>query len=170
MATLLFITPQEITETTIIGGNVDFDKYTEHISNVMKTVIEPLVGSELYDYIYDGVLNNTLTGDYLILYEKFIKPITKNEACAEYITMSGFMIKNGGAFKHQPDDAEIMSKDEKAEVSDIYSSKADVDVQRFLKWICLNPLPEYKTSQDEVNASKDITLRSGWYFGNDNYE
>jgi hypothetical protein len=39
MAELLFITPQEITETTIVGGNVDFDKYVPCILETqLKTI------------------------------------------------------------------------------------------------------------------------------------
>jgi len=167
MATFLFISPSELTETTIIGGNVDIDKYQMNIENVMITVIEPLLGTELYDKIYSEAEADTLAGDYLTLYNEYVKPITKNQACAEYVTVSGFMITNGGAFKHQPENSELMDKDEKALISTIYSSKADTYIKRFLKWICKNPLPEYKTSQDEVDASKDVTLTGGWYFGHD---
>jgi hypothetical protein len=165
MATLLFISPEELVSTTIIGGNVDQDKFKMNIENVMITVIEPLLGTELYDKIVTDVTAGTTTGLYLTLFNDYIKPITKNQACAEYVTVSGFMITNGGAFKHSPENSELMDKDEKALISTIYSSKADTYIQRFEKWICKNPLTEYKTSQDEVNASKDISLTAGWYFG-----
>ena len=163
MATLLFITPQEIAQQTILGGNVDIDKYQLNIENVQDTVIQVLLGTELFDFIVDGVTNSTLTGDYLFLYTEFVKYITRNQALADYVTVSGFMITNGGAFKHAPENAEIMDKDEKALVSTIYSQLADTRIGRFEKWIGLNPLPEYKTSQDEVNASKDIDNTGGWY-------
>ena len=45
MAELLFITPQEITQTSIIGGNVDTDKYQMCILETQVRVIEPLLGS-----------------------------------------------------------------------------------------------------------------------------
>ena len=64
MAELLFISPQEMTNTTILGGNVDFDKYRLNILNVQKTVIEPLLGTELYDKIVADVTAATITGDY----------------------------------------------------------------------------------------------------------
>lgn len=38
-------------------------------------------------------------------------------------------------------------------------------IQRFNKWICKNTITEYKTYQDEVNADKNMKVRSGWYFG-----
>ena len=165
MAEFLFIQPSEMTETTILGGNVDIDKYLLNIANTQLTVIEPLLGTELYDYILDGAENDTLTGLYLTLYNEYVKPITKHQALAEYVIVSGFTIANGGAFKHAPENAEIMSKDEKAEVSGIYSGLADTYILRFEKWICKNVLPEYKTYQDEVNASKSVTNTGGWWFG-----
>ena len=167
MADFLVIQPSEMTETTILGGNVDIDKYLLNIANVQITVLEPLLGTELYDYILAQAEADTLAGDYLTLYTEYVKPIVKHQALAEYVTVSGFMITNGGAFKHTPENAELMDKDEKALVSQIYSGMADTYIQRFLKWICLNPLAEYKTSQDDVNASKNVSLVAGWYFGSD---
>lgn len=168
MAELLFISPQEMTNTTILGGNVDFDKYRLNILNAQKTVVEVLLGTELYDKIVTLVTAGTI-GDvgnelYNTIYTEYVKPITKNEALSEYVTVSGFMISNGGAFKHAPEGTEIMDKDEKALVSQIYSGLADTYVIRFNKWICLNSIPEYKTYQDEVNASKSINNTGGWYF------
>ena len=167
MAEFLFITPAEMTSTTIMGGNADPDLYRLNIANVQLTVIEPLLGTTLYNKILAEAEAATLSGNYLILYDKFIKPITKYQALAEYATVAGFMLTNGGAFKHAPDNAEIMTKDEKASVSQIYSGLADTYVIRFTKWIGLNPLTEYSTFQDEVNASTSITNRGGWYFGTD---
>lgn len=166
MAEFLFISPQDITNTTILGGNVDVDKYLFSIANTQITVIEPLLGSILYDKIRAEAELNTLAGLYLTLYNEFVKPIVKNQALAEYIEISSFMISNGGAFKHSPDNAELMDKDEIMLLSQKYSGMADMYVLRFNKWICKNPLPEYKTYQDEVNASsRSINLKGGWYFG-----
>jgi len=169
MAEFLFIQPSDLTETTILGGNVDIDKYLLNIVNVQLTVIEPLLGSELYDRILTeastGGDTGSLTGDYLFLYTEFVRPITKHQALAEYITVSGFMITNAGSFKNLPENSELMDKDEKALVSTIYSGLADTFIIRFEKWIGLNGanIPEYKTVQDEVNASKDIDNTGGWY-------
>jgi len=165
MAEFLFITPQEMTSTTILGGNVDIDKYLFCIAQTQIRVIEPLLGTLLYDKIKIDAENDVLVGNYKILYDEFVKPITKHQSLAEYVEISSFMITNGGAFKHAPDNAETMDKDEIMLVSQKYSSLADMYIGRFDKWICLNILPEYKTWQDEVNASKNITNKGGWYFG-----
>ena len=162
MAELLFITPDELAKTTILGGNVDRDKYTFSILNVQVTVIERLLGTELYDKIVSDVENATLTGLYETLYNDYVKPITKYEACAEYIEVASFMLNNGGLFKHTADNSETVSKDDTYNLSQKYHGLAQMYVERFNKWICNNNIPEYKTYQDEVNAGK-IQNTSGWY-------
>ena len=162
MAEILFIQPDDMTKTTVLGGNVDIDKYIFCIANAQISVIEPLLGTLLYDKIIADVTAATITGDYLTLYNDFIKPITKNEAIAEYIEISSYALNNGGLFKHAPQDAEIVDKDEAQYLSGKYHSLAQMYVQRFEKWICKNPLTEYKYYQDEVNAQK-VKTTSGWY-------
>lgn len=161
MAEFLFITPEELIQGTIIGGNVDVDKYITSVANAQIQVIEPLLGTELYDKIKSDAQNDTLTGLYETLYNDFVKPITKAEATAEYIEISSYILDNGGLYKHQSDNAEIVDKDETQFLAGKYHSLAQMFVQRFEKWICKNDIDEYKTIQDEVNA-QNIKLTAGW--------
>lgn len=162
MAELLFITPEELAKTTIMGGNVDIDKYTFTILNVQRTTIEPLLGSLLYDKIVSDVTNATLSGLYETLYNEYIKPITKYESCAEYIEVSNLMLDNGGVYKHTADNKEIPTQSEINTLAERYHSLAQTYVQRFEKFICKNNITEYKRYQDEVNAMK-IKNTGGWY-------
>jgi len=165
MAIKLFVTPQELATNTILGGNVDLDKYNYVINSVMITTIEPLLGTELYDKIYSEWVADTLAGDYLTLFTEYVQPITLNESVADYLEVASYTSGNGGTFKHSPDNAEVVDKDESQFLGGKYHNLAQMYIQRFEKWICKNPLDEYKTVQDEVNASKNMTVRSGWYFG-----
>ena len=162
MAELLFVTPQEMTNSTILSGNTDTDKYLFCILNTQLTTIEPLLGSELYDKVISDIEAETLTGFYLELYNDFIKPITKNEALAQYIEIASYMVDNAGIYKRSGENVEVVDKDEVQYLSGKYKSLAQMYVTRFEKWICKNPLIEYKTIQDEVNALKNINLNVGW--------
>lgn len=162
MAELLFITPQEMTSSTILSGNTDTDKYLFCILQAQITTIEPLLGTELYEKIKTDIENNTLTGLYSELYTDFIKPIAKNEALAQYIEIASYMVDNGGIYKRSGDNVEVVEKEEVQFLAGKYKSLAQMYVGRFNKWICKNPLIEYKTIQDEVNALKDINLNVGW--------
>lgn len=161
MAEFLFITPEELIQGTIIGGNVDVDKYITSVANAQIQVIEPLLGTELYDKIKLDAQNDTLTGLYETLYNDFVKPITKAEATAEYIEISSYILDNGGLYKHQSDNAEIVDKEETQFLAGKYHALAQMFVQRFEKWICKNEIDEYKTCQNEVNA-QNIKLTAGW--------
>lgn len=174
MAQVLFISPKELTEETILGGNVDVDKYVPFILETQLKTIEELLGTELYDKmitdyendIINGVfVPNNVTGNYLILLNDYIKPITKNETIGTYIKVAPYTLGNAGVFKRTGDNTETVNSDEVERLAGHYHSVAQMYVGRFHKWIEKNPLNEYKTTQDEVNASKNINLNNGWYFG-----
>jgi hypothetical protein len=169
MAELIFITPQEMTQTTLIGGNVDTDKYKMCILNTQIRIIEPLLGSELYQKIQTD-LPNGLSGLYLTLFDDYIKPITKYESCADYIAISPYTLSNGGLFKNSPDNVEVVTKKETDALSERYSSIAQTYVDRFEKFIELNKdnIPEYKRDQDKVNAI-DVNVNNGWYMPKSGY-
>lgn len=175
MAEVLFISPKEMVEDTMLGGNVDVDKYMPFILQTQRKVIESLLGTELYDKmitdygndISNGVFTpNNVTGDYLTLLNDFIKPITKYESVASYITISPYSLGNSGIYKRTAENKETVDYKEVERLSQFYSSIAQTDVGRFDKWIGLNKLPEYKTVQDEVNATTNVNLNNDWYFGN----
>jgi len=161
MAELLFITPKEMAGTTVMGGNIDRDKFTFCIANAQITTVEPLLGSELYDKIVADVTNGTLVDEYLFMYENYIKPITKNTAVAEYIEISVFTLANNGLFKHSPENSEAVTRSESEYLSGKYRAMAQMYAQRFEKYICKNSIKEYKTYQDEVNAN-DVKITGGW--------
>lgn len=165
MAELLLVTPSEITATTIMGGDVDLDKYTYTIYNTQIMTIEPLLGSELYDKIKSDFEGGTLSGLYLTLYTEFVKPILKYKSVSEYILIANYMLTNGGLLKHTADNNDIPTIGEVETLSGKYDSIAQMYIERFDKWICNNSsnIPEYSTSQDEVNAKIDLNTTGGWY-------
>ena len=162
MAEFLFVTPQEIASTTIMGGNVDVDKYIFCIANTQATVIEPLLGSLLYEKILEDAENDDLNGDYLILYDKYIKPITKYQSVAQYVEIGSIIVSNGGIFKHVAENSEIVTREELLSLSQQYRAFAQMYVQRFNRWICKNPIAEYKNNQEDVLPNKDLKLTAGW--------
>lgn len=165
MQEILFITHEEIVKTTIIGGNVDIDKFNMCILNTQLRVIEPLLGSELYNKIKTD-LPSGLSGLYLELFEDYVQPITKYDSCSDYISISPYTLSNNGLFKMSPENTQIVSQKEVESLSSRYSSISETFVSRFKKWIDLNGknIPEYKKFQDGVNAI-DINTNNGWYFG-----
>ena len=98
----------------------------------------------------------------LTLFNDFIKPITKHESVAQFIEIASYIVDNGGIYKHSAEGKEVVDKQEAQFLSGKSKAMSQMYVQRFNKWIEYNPLAEYKTYQDEVNAIKDINLLTGW--------
>jgi hypothetical protein len=161
MALKLFISPQELTQKTVIGGNVDIDNYNFAIENTMLSVIVPLLGTELYNKISSEWTADTLAGDYLELFTKFVQPITKYQSAAEYIEVASYKLTNKGLLKTTSENSESVDKEETIYLSQKYRGLAQKYVIEFEKWIGLHTITEYKTSQDEVNA-QDVQITWGW--------
>jgi len=163
MAEFLFTTDAEMKSTTLLGGSTDPDKYKFCISLAMDSVIEPMLGTELYDFIATGAEADTLTGDYLELYNEFVKPITKYAGLAEYLLIASYTLDNAGLFIRTTENANAVDREESQYLSDKYMGKAQKFIGRFEKWIGLNPLEQYKTIQDDVNA-QNVKPQGGWFF------
>ena len=73
METIL-LNDNEITESTLLGGNIDVDRYKFCIIDAQISKLEESLGETLYEKIKTDFENNVLTGDYLILHTKYIKP------------------------------------------------------------------------------------------------
>lgn len=166
MAETLLIKPSEMTAVTVLGGSIDPTRYTVNIAFAQVGVIEPLLGTDLYEKIVADFIADTLTGLYLELYTDYIKPILIHEATAEYIEVANFLAENGGVFMHTADNRATTTKDDTQFLAGKYHAHAQMIIKRFEKWICKNPLPEYSRSQDKVNA-QHVKVTSGWYFGRD---
>jgi len=162
MAEILLITPQEMTDTTILGGNVDLDKYRFCIFDTQLRVIEKLLGSELYEKIVADFEADNLSGLYLELFSDYVKPILKFSAVANYLEIASYMVDNGGIFKHSPEAKEIPSVSEITGLTQKYNSLADMFIIRMNKWLCNNHIIEYKHYQDKVNADRNLRTKIGW--------
>jgi len=68
--TNLFITAENVKETTSISGATDNDSILQKIYYAQITDIVRVLGQDLYDKIYTDF--PTLTGDYLIIYNKYL--------------------------------------------------------------------------------------------------
>lgn len=162
MAEVLLINPNEITETTILGGNIDFDKYRFCIFDTQIKTIEPLLGSELYEYLKTNRL--TLGGLYLELYNDYVKPILKFSSTATYLEISNYLVDNGGVFIHKAESKEKPTDIQMSGLIQKYRGLTDMYIIRFNKWICQNVINEYHYSTEQnVNPIKDLRTITGWH-------
>ncbi len=166
MADILFVSPQDMIYASILGGNIDSDRIVFNIEDTQLSVIEPLLGSTLYNKLLIDYSANTLTGDYLTLMTEYVQPITKYESIAKYIEIAPYFLDNGGVYKRTADNKEIVVPAEVTFLSEKYHGMSQMYVSRFNRWMCNHNLPEYNTyTSDDVNAKSNMKLTGGWYFG-----
>lgn len=73
MAFKLFITPENVKETTSISGGTDNDIISQKIYYAQITDVQRILGQPLYDKFYADLLAETpLTPQYSVIFDKYI--------------------------------------------------------------------------------------------------
>ncbi len=163
----MLITNDQLVQGSPLGGNIDVDKYQSVINETEKFVIEPILGTKLYEKIVADYEAGSITGIYQQILEDYVQPIIVKNTAAEYIVISGFEIANGGAFRRTPEDAQPMTKSEIDYLANKQRAAADVYIERLQRFLCdqNSNIPEYTSAQDEnydVKPNKELKTFAGW--------
>lgn len=163
--TTLLITGNDLTQNTIMGGNIDPQKYVHVIKEAQIFIVEPLLGTKLYNKILADFENSSLTGVYLTLLDDYIKPILIYSVAAEFILVHSYNIANGGVFKSSPQDSEPVNKTEVDFLVQQQHNKSDAYIKRLKKYLCTVTIPEYVQTQDnnyDLYPDKSMQFSGGW--------
>jgi len=164
MPTALFIGDKELVRNTIIDGSVDINKFKQYIKIAQQIHIQNYLGTKLYDKISNDIIAGTLTGDYLTLVNKYVKPMLIHFAMVDYLPFAAFQVSNGGIFKHRPESSEVATKDEIDYLVTKHRDFAQFYTRRFIDYMDFNQglYPEYYSSNNEdMYPDKDANF-TGW--------
>jgi hypothetical protein len=143
---------EDLTSATPLGGNIDIDRYKFCILDAQNSKLKELLGDLLYNKLLDDY-NETpsvLTGNYLILYNEFIKPILIHQSALEYIKIGSYQVSNGGIYKHTPANGTPV---ESSDIRDmVFNQKEKVEMHeiRLKRWLCRTMLPEYRCFYEQI--------------------
>lgn len=163
--TTLLITANDLTQNTIMGGNIDPQKYVHVIKEAQIFIVEPILGTKLYNKIVTDFENSSLAGDYKTVLDDYVKPILIYSVAAEFILVHSYNIANGGVFKSSPQDSEPVSKSEVDFLVQEQHNKADAYIKRLKKYLCSVSIAEYVQSQDnnyDLYPDKSMQFSGGW--------
>ena len=167
MATILFVTQNDIKANSILTGAVDPDKFLQCLKIAQEVHIQNYLGTKLYERLQDYVENTQNVQDSdpeKILIDKFVKDMTIYWGLVEYVGISSFQITNKGVMKHTSETAENASKEEVDYLVQKYRDKAEYYSERFIHFMSYNQptYPEYNTnSEDDRYPSRDSYF-GGW--------
>lgn len=161
--TTILIKQEELTRNTIIGGNVDTDRYLQAIKACQNLLIKPVLGNDLYNKIVSDYESNTLTGLYLEMFDDYIKEMIIHGSAEIYITQGAYMVSNNGITKTKTDSSETVSKEELDYLVESSRKLYRLYEEQFYNWIKNNPVVEY-------TKSGDIKYRTygGWFIKKSN--
>lgn len=164
MATYL-ITSEEVTTNTSMGGNVDPDKYMHLIIDAQVMILENVLGTKLYDKIITDFVADNLAGDYLTMFNDYIKPVLWHSVYAEYLRDGIVLAQNTGIFTHTPEDGQPADLDNIKYTAKNARSKSDVYIDRLTKFLCDSSITEYDNAQDNNYDQKpdNFNTISGWH-------
>lgn len=161
---ILLITPQQVIDKTPFNGNIDYDKLVPCIEDAQVADLEPLLGQILFDKILTDYENETLTGLYSELYNKFLIDYLIRASAKNYFLIGAYQVANGGIYKHSAENAETISKEEVDFMMAQQRSKMEVYGTRMKRWLVYNSIPEYLQHSEIINA-KPINVSSWWFGG-----
>ncbi len=167
MAEIRLVTANDIVKNTPLGGNVGTDKYIFIIDDIQVMVLEPLLGTKLYEKIQADYNTNSLAGLYLQLHEDYIEPFLWRAVFADYTTNGKYRVRNNGNIVHTPNNGQPTERSEDDKLTQNYMNKAETYLHRMEKFLCSegNNIPEYKTQDNDYDEkAKDNNGYSfGWY-------
>ena len=154
----ILIKQEQLTRNTIIGGNVDTDRYLQAIKACQNIYIKPLLGKTLYDKIVADFEADTLTGLYLEMFDDYITEMIIHGSSEIYLSQGAYMVSNSGITKTKTDSSETISKEEVDYLVEASRKLYRLYEEQFLKWIKDNPVPEY----EKTCGAKHKTY-GGWF-------
>lgn len=165
----LFITSEELKKKSIIGGNVDADKFIQFIEVAQDTHIQNYLGTKLYNklqsLITGGTINDAENSDYKALLEDYVASMLIWYAQADYYAFAPFQVSNGGVFKHRSENSDSPELKEVHMLVSRCKDTAEFYTRRFQDFMCHNDelFPEYTLLTDEEGMFPDRHNRfSDW--------
>jgi hypothetical protein len=156
---VILLKDNEITDNTILGGNIDVDRLRICIQDAQETRLEELLGVTLYQKMCEDFDNDVLTDDYLILRNDYIKPFLIRQGALEFLKIGAFTFGNNGISIPTPQNTTAITSDMLGELINGMRQKADMYAERLHKFLIKTNFTEYGESCEGQKPSW-----GNWYF------
>lgn len=165
MAEALLITREDVVKFTAMNGNVDTDNFIQYVKIAQDIHIQNYLGSKLLDKIKQDIINSSLSGDYLDLVTKYIKPMLIHWAMVEYLPFAAYTIANKGVYKHNSENSTNVEKNEIDFLIEKERQIAQHYTERFIEYMNFNQslFPEYNLNSNGDMYPDSNNNYTGWF-------
>lgn len=151
----LFITTDELRRKSIIGGNVDADKFVQFVETAQDIHIQNYLGTLLYEKLQSlitaGTIDDAGNADYKLLLDDYVAPMLIWYAQADFYAFAPFQVSNGGVYKHRSENSDTPEISEVKMLVSRCQDTAEFYTRRFLDYMGYNSnlYPEYNQATNE---------------------
>ncbi len=158
MSKVLLLNQDDIPRLTGLSGNIDVDKLKAFIFTAQTIDIKRVLGVDLYEKIVSEYENNTLTGDYLLIYNDYLVFTLAYYTASYYVNLGAFQVVNNGIVTMDVEGGKSVEMKEINAISEKYKQMAISFEANLLDFLGKISIPEYK-SEDKTNVKRVIP----WY-------
>lgn len=176
MKNTLFISVNTIKERTGLHSNVDDKLILPEIQTAQDMYILPLLGSNLYERLQNGIVADDLNADEIILLDDFVTTTLMYFVLSELPVGLSYQMFNKGIMRKTSDHGLNPDMQELIDVANRYRSRAEFYKQRTIKFLRQNAAsgkyPEYVNfgvGIDKIRPERDAYQASMWLGDDINY-
>lgn len=165
MSKALFVTRHDISVFTSANGNIDSDKILPFINQAQEIHMQNYLGTDLYVRLQNDIQGGTLTGDYLELLQKYLKPMLLQWSMVEYLPFAGINISNSGIYTKNPENSTPLTRADVDKLIERTRTTAQYYTNRFIDFMQNNAaskFPEYYSNSQEDVYPDDVANFGGW--------
>lgn len=108
----LMIEPSDIIGLTTLNGNIDSDSLRPLIFMAQTTYLKSFFGLNLYTKIYNDFVADSLSGNYLIIFNEYVKDLLSYKVSEFYVMFGGYKIGENGIHKIISENRETIEESE----------------------------------------------------------
>jgi hypothetical protein len=158
----LFLTEATLKQRDFIDDNFNASGLKTAIISVMEEKMHPALGTNLYNRLQTGIVENNLTAEETALLNDYITPCMIYYVMEEAIFFAHIKIRNTGLATLTPDNTQALSMSDMYSVMERFRNKAEYQEQRLIKYLQANAskelFPEYilsSASVDQLQPNKN---------------
>ena len=151
----LIISIDDISRLSGFDGNIDNDSINPFIFMAQNSEIKRILGDTLYNKILSDYENDTLTGNYLAVYNDYIATILAYFTCSYYLQLGVAKVSQNGVYLVTPEKTEQLFDEKSNKMAEKYEKLATGLEIKLLEVLDLLNLPE-RPSPDNTKAKSNF--------------
>lgn len=151
----LWITIDDISRLSGFDGNIDDDSIAPFIFMAQNSEMKRILGLDLYNKLNADVEADTLSGDYLTIFDEHASIILAYWTCSYYLQLGIVKVSQNGAYLLAPEKTEQVFDDKTGKIANKYEALAIGLEHKLVDYLNTLSIPEWK-SPDQTSAKSSF--------------